>query len=750
MLDYHHRSVRSIRYIAPLLVLAAVGAGARADDQAVSPPAATLPASVEKLFEKVRPSVVIITFAGRDGGREGQGTGFVVGPNGLIATNLHVLGEARPIHVETADGKRFDVTVIEASDRAADLALVRIGATDLPSLQLGDSEALKEGQPVVAVGNPHGLTHSVVTGVVSGQREINGQQMIQLAIPIEPGNSGGPLLDLEGRVHGLLTMKSQVTANLGFAVPINRLKPLVEKPNPIPIARWLVLGTPDPRQWSPLFGGHWRQKAGKLIVDGVGRGFGGRTLCLSQLEVPEAPYEVAVTVRLDDEAGAAGLVFASDGDNRHFGFYPSAGKLRLTQFDGPDVTTWQVLEERPSPDYLPGDWNTLKVRVDREKVVCYVNGRVAIESTRAQPNPGRVGLAKFRNTRAEFKGFALAKELPSAALDQALAARVDEALAGGPQAEIDRELIDRLAPEGDAAVDVLNQRARQLDRQAARVRQIAAAVYEARVLAELKRELDRKEAEIDLVYAALLIARLDNAELDVAAYRAQFERLADELKGRVPAEADATTKLKTLDDYLFNDSGFHGSRGDYYNRRNSYVNEVLDDREGIPITLSLVYMELARRLGVDVAGIGLPGHFVVGWQPAPGEQQLIDVFDRGERLTREQAQARVLGDTGQPLDDEYLKPVEKRAMLVRMLHNLQSIAGRERDLPAFLRYLDAILTITPDSADERMYRAVYRYQNGQGRLALEDIDWLLSHDPPGIDLERIAQLRDAIMRREDN
>ncbi|HET6881658.1 MAG TPA: tetratricopeptide repeat protein [Pirellulales bacterium] len=740
----------SHRRLSPIIILllASVAAKGHADDQPAAEATASLPNSVEKLFARVRPSVVVITFAGRDRQREGLGTGFIVSRDGLIATNLHVIGEARPIAVETADGKHYEVTAVEASDRADDLALVRIDARDLPPLELGDSDTLKQGQPIVAVGNPHGLTHSVVSGIVSGQREIDGRQMIQLAIPIEPGNSGGPLLDLEGRVYGLLTMKSQVTPNLGFAVAVNRLKPLIEKPNPIPMSRWLAMGAPDPKQWQPLLGGRWRQKAGKLIADGPGQGFGGRTLCLSQQVVPEIPYELAVSVRLDDESGAAGLVFSSDGGNRHFGFYPSAGKLRLTQFDGPDVTTWQVLEERPSPDYLPGDWNTLKVRVDRDKVVCYVNGHVVIESTRAQPNPGRVGLAKFRDTRAEFKGFVLSKEIPTTKLDDAVVDRVDEVLAGFSAAgELDSTLIEQLAPQGDAAVAVLRERAKQLDREAGRVRQIAAAVYAQQVLAALARELDRGESESDLLHAALLLARLDNDELDVAAYRQHFENLAEELKGRLPPDAAAADKLKALDDYLFTECGFHGSRGDYYNRRNSYVNEVLDDREGIPITLSLVYMELARRLGLNVVGIGLPGHFVVGWQPAEGEQQLIDVFERGERLTREQAQSRVLGTTGQPLDDEHLKPVEKRAMLVRMLRNLQSLAGRNRDLPALLRYLDAILTITPDSAEDRMYRAFYRYQTGQGRLALEDIDWLLSHDPPGIDLERVAQLRDAILTR---
>jgi serine protease Do len=732
----------------PLILAAALVNNLRADDQAAPANAAdSLPTSVERLFARVRPSVVVITYAGRDGQREGLGTGFVVDRDGLIATNLHVIGEGRPIFVETADGKRHEATVVEASDRVADLAVVRIAAHDLPPLELGDSDTLKEGQPVVAVGNPHGLAHSVVTGIVSGQREIDGRPMIQLAIPIEPGNSGGPLLDLDGRVHGLLTMKSQVTANLGFAVASNRLKPLLEKPNPVPMSRWLALGAPDPKHWTPLFGARWRQKAGKLVVEGAGQGFGGRALCLSQQEVPEVPYEVAVTVRLDDEAGAAGLVFASDGNNRHFGFYPSAGRLRLTQFDGPDVTTWQVLEERPSPDYLPGDWNTLKVRVDREKVGCYVNGRLVIESTRAQPNPGRAGVAKFRDTRAEFKSFRLAKEIPAQQIEEALIDHVDEALASLSVGEIDNELIERLAPEDQAAVAVLRDRAKKLDQQAARIRQLAAAVYEQQVLVELARELAQAEPDVDLVYAALLIARLDNDELDVAAYREQFDRMADELQGRLAADADDGAKLKALDEYLFNDNGFHGSRGDYYNRRNSYINEVLDDREGIPITLSLVYLELARRLGVDVVGVGLPGHFVVAWQPSDGERQLIDVFERGVRLTREQAQSRVLAATGQPLEDDHLKPVSKSALLVRMLHNLQSLAGRNRDLPALMRYLDAILTITPDSADDRMYRAFYRYQSGQGRRALDDIDWLLSHDPPGIDLERVAQLRDAILSR---
>ena len=701
------------------------------------------PASIEKLVESARKSVVVITFRGRDGGREGLGSGFVVTADGLIATNLHVIGEARPIAVQTFDGRRYDVTAIEASDREADLALLRIAARELSPLALGDSSTLKQGQAVVALGNPRGLVHSVVTGVVSGERTIDGRTMIQLAIPIEPGNSGGPLLDLEGRVHGLLTMKSLVTANLGFAVPINRLKPLLEKPNPVPIDRWLQFGALDDRQWTTLFGARWRRRGGKIIVEGPGSGFGGRSICLSRQEPPPTPYEVAVTVRLDDEAGAAGLVFASDGGDRHFGFYPSAGKLRLTQFDGPDVTSWQVLAEQPSPDYVRGDWNTLKVRVDREHVVCYVNDHPVIESTRAQPNPGRVGLAKFRDTRAEFKDFLLAKELPDRRPDEALVRQVDQLLSEHGDEPLDPAVIQKWSP-ADGAIAALRERAKRLDGRAAQLRRLADAVHQQGVLAALAKELARDETDVDLVYAALLIAKLDNQELDVEAYRQQFERMADELKASLPAEADEAARLAALDEYLFKLNGFHGSRADYYNRRNSYINEVLDDREGIPITLSLVYLELARRLRLEMVGLGLPGHFVVEFRPHDAAARVIDVFEGGRSLSRDEVEARVLAVTGQPVGDEQLAPVGKRGLLVRMLRNLHAIAARGQDTPGMLRYLDAILVLTPDSPQDRMYRAFFRYQSGQGASALEDLDWLIEHEPPGIELDRVRALRQRI------
>src|SRR5262245_23772503 len=267
-----------IRRFALLTALVFAFAGAHAADE----PAAL---SVKALAAKVRPSIVVITFAGREGSRQGLGTGFVIDRSGLIATNLHVIGEARPISVQTADGQTLAVKAVHASDRALDLAILQVEATDLAPLDLG-VEKPADGEPVVLMGNPQGLKHSVVSGVISGTREIDGRTMLQLAVPVEPGNSGGPVIDMQGRVLGVVSMKSAVTENLAFAVSVGDLKTLRDKPNPVPMDRWLTIGAIDRSQWEPLFGARWQQRAGRIMVDGLGAGFGGRSLLLAKGDEP--------------------------------------------------------------------------------------------------------------------------------------------------------------------------------------------------------------------------------------------------------------------------------------------------------------------------------------------------------------------------------------------------------------------------------------------------------------------------------
>lgn len=710
--------------------------------------------TAEAVVAAARESIVVITQFGRNGREEGVGAGFVVAEEGLIATSLHVIGEARPIRVQLAGGRAADVTEVVASDRKLDLAIVRVAADRLQPLRLGDSDKLAQGASVVAIGNPLGLERSVVQGVLSARREFDGIEMLQLAIPIEPGNSGGPVLDLKGRVHGIVTLKSAMTRNLGFAMPVNQLKKLLERPNPVPMERWLTIGAVNPREWVARFGARWSQRAGRIAVEGAGRGFGGRALLLSRTSPPEAPYELAVDVKLDDESGAAGLVFGSDGDDRHYGFYPSAGQLRLTRFDGPDVYSWNILRQVSSPGYRRGDWNRLRVRIDPEAIRCYVNGELVCESPAAAAEFAgvSVGLAKFRDTRAEFRGFQLGTNLPAAGaagdlagalLPPDLARQLDRAGAA-PEA-----MLSVLQPHAAAAGRELSERARRLESEAAGLRRLAGQLHRRDVQARLVAALELAESEIDLFYAALLIAKHDAPDLDLEAYRRQLRALAEELARRLPKGADNDAKLKALREFLFAENGFHGSRTDYYNRANSYINEVLDDREGLPITLSILFLELGRALGIEgLAGAPLPGHFMVRYVPRDGGLQLIDVFDGGRVVSRNEAQERVFEATGEGFREEHLAPASKRDIVVRMLRNLQAFAERTGDTADALPYSDLLVAVSREPG-ERLTRARLRLQRGDVVGAREDLRWLLDARPAGIDLDRLTELYESVGEGRD-
>ncbi|MBC8112987.1 MAG: tetratricopeptide repeat protein [Candidatus Saccharimonas sp.] len=722
----------SVAWAADETVKAGKPADAAATENAPTDKARTaaMDKTVQELAAHVKKSVVVVTFRGRDGERQGLGAGFIIDPSGLIATNMHVIGEARPISVELHDGRKFDVTAIQATERSQDLAILKIDARELPALPLGNSDELQEGQPIVAIGNPIGLERSVVAGVLSGRRDIEGRAMLQIALPIERGNSGGPLLDMQGRVHGLLTLKSLKTENLGFAIPINALKPLLEKPNPIPMSRWLTIGVLDPEEWTVLPGGRWRQRSGRLFVSGPGGGFGGRALCLSTQAAPAVPYEVAVQVKYEPNDGAAGLVFHADGGDRHYGFYPSSGGVRLSRFDGPDVYAWKVLREIRSPHLNKTGWNELKVRVEKDRMLCYLNDELVIEAADTEYKSGRIGLCKFRQTEAEFKGFRFGETIASINKPSTeLADRVTRVVGELSSTATPASATDHLLAEGPASVKLLEQQAAKLEQQAGRVRQLAAGLQLKQTLAELEKLLSVKDDDkVDLLRAGLLISKLDNPELDIDSYVQEVERHARRAQVDLPKEATDQDRLAALNRYLFEEQGFHGSRTDYDNRSNSYLNEVLDDREGLPISLSVIYIEVARRMGLNVVGVGMPRHFMARYEPKEGGTQLIDVFERGKLLSKDEAKAKFESLSDEPWRESHLDTSPPRAILERMLRNLFNTAASAEDAERMLRYLEAVLLLKPDSARDRFFRAVVCYQTQRWAQARADVEWLQSHD----------------------
>src|SRR5262249_41636861 len=201
---------------------------------------------------------------------------------------------------------------------------------------------------------------------------------------------------------------------------------------------------------------------------------------------PELPFEVQVSVRLDNEAGAAGLAFHSDGNNKHYGFYPTGGGLRLTRFDGADVFTWKVLLQEKNASYRPGNWNTLKVRVEKEKILCYVNEQMVFESNDTGLSSGQVGLVKFRETKAEFKGYQVGKKIERGRVPAELTARIAKEIGAiDPEKGPKLDLLDKLAPDAGTSTALLRDKARQLEQQAEQLRKLAAAVHARRVTTDL-------------------------------------------------------------------------------------------------------------------------------------------------------------------------------------------------------------------------------------------------------------------------
>lgn len=699
------------------------------------------PQTTADLAESIAPSLVKITQLGREGA-DGIGSGFIVSADGLIATNLHVIGEARRLQVEMNDGKTHAVTSVHATDAHRDLALLKIDVKGLKPLPLGDSKKVRQGESVVAMGAPEGLGFSVVQGVLSATREIDGNDMLQVAIPIEKGNSGGPLLDMRGKVLGILTLKHIKTDNLGFAMPVNALKELIEEPNPVPMNRWLTIGVLNPKLWKPHLGSQWSQHAGVIRADLPGDGFGGRALCLSTQKVPEETFEVAAMVKLDDESGAAGLAFCSDGGDRHYGFYPSGGKLRLARFDGPDVYSWTILADVPSEAYKPGEWNALRVRVEPEKITCYVNGKKAIETEDTGLRGGVAGLCKFRTTVADFRSFRIGEDLTDKPLEPELASKFrSEIEAHLAQASTRDETLNKLIENPAAGRRMLSEQRKQLEEEAAKLRELERELHRRSMTKEIVSELEKPEPEINLLRCTLLLSRHDNPEIDVASYLNAFKGLVADLKDDPEIKKDTPSAIARLNRYLFEENGFHGSRGDYESRSNSYMNEVLDDREGLPISLSVLYIELASKLGIQgVFGVPLPGKFMVGYRDGPeGELQLIDVFERGKELTVEQA-ALQLTDSGE-LAEQYLEPATKRDILLRMLRNLLGSGFEEtRAIRESLPYLDLVLAIDPKAAMERLTRAQLRQRVGEKAGAREDVNWLIENFPEDGPPEMVQQL----------
>ena len=256
--------------------------------------------------------------------------------------------------------------------------------------------------------------------------------------------------------------------------------------------------------------------------------------------------------------------------------------------------------------------------------------------------------------------------------------------------------------------------------------------------------LVRSEVEderIDLLRAALTFARMEDPRLDVEHYVRRVDALAKRVAAKIQDPDDPQQMIAALNEVLFYEEVFRGNSVDYYSPRNSFLQHVLDRQLGIPISLALVYMEVARRVQFPLFGVGMPGHFLLKHYDVDGRATLIDVFERGSIVTEEDCRQKLDNIySGQlALQPEFLLPVTRRQMLTRMLNNLRSVYLSQRDFRRAVQVVDLILVIYPRSPEDVKQRAVLRYNLDDYRGALNDFDEYVKMSPDASDAEEIRQ-----------
>ena len=270
--------------------------------------------------------------------------------------------------------------------------------------------------------------------------------------------------------------------------------------------------------------------------------------------------------------------------------------------------------------------------------------------------------------------------------------------------------------------------------------------------ADASRRLLRRylaQEPIDLARAALAIAREEYPDLDEGRYLRLLDRLAEGVQSGVPAGASPERRVGRMNTYLFHELGFSGNQSDYYDARNSFLNEVLDRRLGIPLTLSIVYIEVGRRCGLRVEGVGFPGHFLCKVHLEGGEL-VVDPFHRGQLLGLEEIKRRLSTAVGTQLkfDPRLLRAATARDILVRMLQNLRSLYQERNDMPRALSAVDRLLMLAPDNIRGLRERAQLYEQLGGSAAAAADLEKVLQLEPGASDASalraRVRRLRDAL------
>lgn len=260
-----------------------------------------------------------------------------------------------------------------------------------------------------------------------------------------------------------------------------------------------------------------------------------------------------------------------------------------------------------------------------------------------------------------------------------------------------------------------------------------------------------EDEHFPLLEAAAAVGLDDDPLLDVEAVLAEVDGMAERLRRRLPSDAGAVQRLRALNRYFFKELGFSGNVNDYYAAENSLIHRVLSTRRGIPISLALLYIELAGHIGLQARGVSFPGHFLVKLRMPAGEV-VMDPFS-GHSLSREALDERLepfrqrqglVGDFETPLG-LFLQSTEPRYILARLLNNLKALYRERQDWPRLLGIQERLVALLPQAWEERRDRGLVLAELGLDEPAQSDLGAYLAHMPNAADAP-LMQARIELMR----
>jgi regulator of sirC expression with transglutaminase-like and TPR domain len=261
-------------------------------------------------------------------------------------------------------------------------------------------------------------------------------------------------------------------------------------------------------------------------------------------------------------------------------------------------------------------------------------------------------------------------------------------------------------------------------------------------------EIHQPDAQIDLARAALYLAQEEYPDLDAEEYLNALDTMAMDVTERLTVERYPLRIIKTINQYLYQDLGFCGNAANYYDPPNSYLNQVIERRTGIPITLSLVYLEIAQRIDFPMRGVNFPGHFLI--RPTLAEMEVfVDPFNQGDILFVTDCQERLQQIYGESVqfESQFLETVSPKQFLARLLGNLKIIYLNQGDLQRSLAAIERILLLFPNALKEVRDRGLLFYQLGRWRDASRDLETYLIQAPLAEDAEVILKLLQRISMR---